>query len=156
MAVRKDQQKFQEIWQEIQPLQMRLQGGLYGDESIFLKTISATLDAAQFGQYEQVQLGRRQARYNALIELWVSMLENTMPMRDEQRQKFLALLRENTTPPRRFGQYGAYLVMYQASALPEEKVKAIFDEAQWKVLKQQLEQGRGMEQFLKQNKLLAE
>jgi hypothetical protein len=42
-------------------------------------------------------------------------------------------------------------VLVQASRLPEEKLKPLFDESQWKVLKKHLDQARGIEPFLKAN-----
>jgi len=41
--------------------------------------------------------------------------------------------------------------MYQISKLPENKLQAILDKTQWKVLNQQLDQSRGMERWLKQS-----
>ena len=40
------------IWQDIQPLQIELNTGLFGDDSIYKKTISKTLDGDQISQYE--------------------------------------------------------------------------------------------------------
>jgi hypothetical protein len=155
LLVRKDQQKFNEIWQDIQPLQMTISAGLFDDGSLFHKTLRKTLTAQQSIRYEQNQRDRRAFRYQAKVDLAVAMLENAMPLRDEQRQRFTRLLMEETKPPRKSGQYDYYVIMWQASRLPEDKLRPLFDAAQWKVLCQQFTQMRGMEQFLKQNGGLA-
>ncbi len=155
LIVRKDQQKMNEIWQEIQPLQMTLNAGLFNDQSFLLKTIRNTLDAVQTANYDTAVADRRLARYHAKLELMVAMLEAQMPLRHEQREKVLKLLREETKPPHRSaGQYEYYVVMLQASKIPEDKLKPLFDAAQWKIVKANLAQGRGMEEFLKQNGLM--
>jgi hypothetical protein len=150
-AVKNDQNKFQEIWQHIQPLQTELSAGLFGESSIFRKTIRKTLTADQAARYEKIEHDRTAARYRAKIELAVAMLDNGLPLNDEQRRKLVALLVEQTKPPKRFGQYDYYVVMIQMAKLPEGNVKPLFDTVQWKALQQQLNNMRGMEQWLKQN-----
>ncbi len=63
----------------------------------------------------------------------------------------LKLLKEETKPPRKLGENDYYVVLYQLSRIPEEKIKPVFDDIQWRFLKRQLDQGRGMGMFLKQN-----
>ena len=155
-AVKQDQQQINNIFQEIQPLQMTLQSGLFGDSSFLHKAICKTLNAEQTARYDEVELERRTFRYHAKVGLVVAMLENGLPLRDDQRQRVLKLLREETPPPRKFGQYDYYYVMWQFSHLPEAKLKPIFEAAQWKTLGLQFQQVRGMEQFLKQNEMLPE
>ena len=43
------------------------------------------------------------------------------------------------------------MVLYQLSTIPEAKIKPVFEDIQWRFLKRQLDQGRGMAMFLKQN-----
>ena len=156
LLVRKDQQKFQEIWQDIQPLQMTLNSGLFDDQSFFHKTLRRTLNAEQAEHYELAEHQRRTFRYRAKVELVVATLENGLPLRDEQRRKLIQLILDETKPPRKFGQYDYYMVMLQVSKLPENKLKPLFDNAQWKVLNQQFNQVKGLgEEFFKQNGGLA-
>jgi hypothetical protein len=46
------------------------------------------------------------------------------------------------------------VVLVQLAKLPEATLKPIFDDAQWQLLKRQLTQMQGMEQFLKNSDLL--
>lgn len=149
-AVRNDQQKFNAFWPEVQPLQVRLQAGQFGSGSLFEKVLARTLDAEQAGKFQQQQLERRKFQYQARIGVVLTSLEKGMPLRDEQRQKLTKLIIEETQPPKVFGQYDYYVVMYQLAKVPKEKLEAILDEKQLGLMRQQFGQMHGMEQFLKQ------
>lgn len=156
LLVRKDQQKFNEIWQDISPLQMKFQAGLFGDDSFYHKTLRNMLKGDQLSKYSQVDGERRTFQYRAKVELVVAMLENAIPLRDEQRQKLITLVLDETKPPRRFGQQqDYYLVMWNISKIPEKSLKPLFNDAEWKILNQQFAQVRGLEQWLKQSGALA-
>lgn len=152
--VGQDQQKFQEFAQQVGPVQLKLQTGVFGENSLFSKTLKRTVNPEQSALYEQEELQRRKFRYEAKIELVVAMLESTIPLRNDQRQKFVKVLLEETRPPKKTGQYDYYVVLYQAGKLPDEKLKPIFDDAQWQALKRTLEQSRHMERFLQSNGIL--
>ena len=77
-------------------------------------------------------------------------------MRDDQRQQLTELLVTETTPSRVSGQYDYYYVMWQLSLIPEDRVKRLFDDVQWKVLAQALNQAKGMEAWLKRSGALPE
>ena len=51
------------IWQEIQPLQVELNAGLFGDDSIYAKTIRRTLSPEQAARFESL------ARERAIVSL---------------------------------------------------------------------------------------
>jgi hypothetical protein len=155
-AVKHDQNKFQEIWQHIQPLQTELSAGLFGESSIFRKTVRKTLSAEQAASYDKIEQERRASLYRAKIELAVAMLDNGLPLHDEQRRKLVELLVADTKPPKRFGQYDYYVVLIQMAKLPEGKVKPLFDAAQWRAVQQQLNNTRGMELWLKQNGVMGD
>lgn len=151
LLVRKDQQKFNEIWQDISPLQVQFQAGLFGDDSFYHKTLRNMLKGEQLSKFAVVDGERRKFQYRAKVELVVAMLENALPLRDEQRQKLITLIVDETKPPRRFGQQDYYLVMWNISKIPEKTLKPLFTDAEWKVLNQQFQQVRGLEQWLKQS-----
>ena len=108
------------------------------------------------GQEGRIDGERRKFQYQAKVELVVAMLENALPLRDEQRQKLINLIVEETKPPRSFGQQqDYYIVMWNISKIPEKTLKPLFNDAEWKVLNQQFTQVRGLEQWLKQSGALA-
>jgi hypothetical protein len=145
-----DQQKLQELWQDIGPLQMTLQAGLFHADSLLYKSLPHTLTSEQFARYDAVARERREFRHRANIELAVTTLEQRVPLRDAQRRELITLLLNQTKPPRRSGSYDYYLIMYQLGRLPEEKVQSLFDDTQWKVVNRHLAQFKGYEQLLRQ------
>ena len=60
----------------------------------------------------------------------------------------MKLLLDETEPPRKFGQQTYYVVLYQAGTLEEEKLKAIFDDAQWQAINQLVSQAKVMKTHL--------
>jgi hypothetical protein len=152
--VKTDQNKVGEIYQELLPLQIALNTGLFGDGSLYSKTLKRVLSAEDEARYQQVISERNRFRYRARVELAVAQLDQSVGFRDDQRRKLIELILRETPPPARFGQYDYYLVLYQTSRIPEEKIKTIFDEKQWAFLSRQLNQGRGIQRFLRQQGLL--
>lgn len=153
-AVRFDQNKFNNIWQEIQPLQMTVLTGLFDTESIFQKTVPQTLEGEQRDKYQEAVRQRSQDRYRALVELSLANIEAGVPMTAKQRETILEMLLTKTRPPRNYNQYAHYVVMHRLAKLPETELRPLFDEKQWKAFSVYLQQGRGMEQFLRQNGVL--
>src|SRR5207249_1887352 len=100
--------------------------------------------------YDVVARERREFRHRANARLAVNMLEQSVPLRHEQRQQLIALLISQIKPPRKSGAMDYYLIMYRASQLPEAKLRPLFDELQWKIVSRQLAAFKGYRQFLKQ------
>ena len=138
------------------PLQNSFNSGPFDEGSIFFKAIVSTLDDAQKAKYEKTLADKRLFRYRAKIDLTVAFLDNAVGFKADQRKQLAELLLAETKPPRRYGQYDYYVVMWQASHLPEAKLKPLFDDTQWKLLNRQFTQVKGMEPFLKQNGYLEE
>ena len=154
MKVRRNRNAFNKIWEDIRPLQAKFNAGLFGESSFFSKVLRRTLTDEQSSKYGEAMWERTQARYLAKLKLVVAIMERNMPLRAEQRERFIDVLREETKPPKAFGQYDYYVVLYQVAKVPDGKLKPIFDEPQWKVLKLFTAQAQGMELWLKQQDLL--
>jgi hypothetical protein len=137
------------IWQEIQPLTIELNDGLFGDDSLYAKTIGRTLSPEQAARFQIQESERAAVRYHATIDWFISHLDKGLGMTEDQRRRFSELLASDTHPPRRFGQGDYWYLMLQITRLPEAKVRPIFDEPQWRLLTHQFPQGRGMAQRLK-------
>ena len=152
--IKQDQNKIGEIYQELVPLQVMLNSGLFGDGSIYAKTVRRVLSEEEDARYQKVIQDKNRFRYKAKVELVVAQLDQTVGFRDEQRRKLVELILSETEPPTRFGQYDYYLVMYQAGKIAEAKLKPLFEDRQWALLHRQLNQMRGMEQFLRSQGLL--
>ncbi len=151
-----DQQKMNEIWQDINPLQTTLMAGVFHADSFLYKSLQNILTEEQYLRYEQVNAARSDFRHRAMIELTINVIEQGVPLQQTQRKQLLELLVAETTPSRRPGQYDYYLILWQLSRLPEQRLRAILDDVQWKVLHQQLNQAKGMEAWLKRQGMLPE
>jgi hypothetical protein len=140
-----------DIWQEIQPLQVEVNTGLFGDDSIYSKTIKRTLDADQTARFESLVRERTSVRYRATVEWFVVHLDKGLGLSDDQRRRLVELLENETQPPQKFGQGDYWYLMLETASLPEATLKPIFDAPQWRLLKRQFMQARGMEQQLRMN-----
>ena len=142
-------QRFRQIWPKINALKTELDSGLFQEGSLFQKAIVGIARSDPSTPYQEQERQRRKFRHRAAIELAVTMFELGVPLMEAQRQKFLKLLVEELKPPRKFGNRDQYVVFYQASKLDQEKLKAIFDDAQWRALNQMFRRAKGMERQLK-------
>ena len=149
-AVKNDQNRFNEVWPEISSLQQRYSKGLFGEESLFAKTLRKTLTEEQQAKYQVVLLERRQVGYRAAIAVTLANLGNGIALRREQHESLLKLLMDETQPPLSFGQFDRQVVMLRLSTIPPEKMRAVLDKGQWKLLRPQLLQASGTEDYLAQ------
>src|SRR5262249_29703683 len=131
-----DQQKMNEIFQETRPLSMTLQAGLFHNGSLLYRSLHNTLTDEQLARYDAVTGERRTFRHRATVELAVMTLEQSIPLTDAQRRKLIAIMANETKPARKSGQYDLQLIMLQVGRLPEEKLKPLFDNTQWKAVNQ--------------------
>ena len=130
-------------------LQIKLQSGVYGDSSLFQKVLRQTLNREQSVRYEQLERERRKFRYEANIKLALSNFENSIALRTEQRQRLVKLLLDETEPPKTFGRYDFYYVLFQAGKLGEVKLRPIFEDSQWQSLKEVIDEYKEYEGLLK-------
>ena len=150
-AVQNDQQKFNEIWQDIQPLQAKIAAGFFGQDSFFQHTVRNVLNPEQVSKYEVAYQDRRAYHFHARLELALSLLDGMIGFRDDQREKFLKLLQDDIPVPNVTNQNYYYYVIYCIAQISDEKVKPIFDELQWRALSSQFDQAKGLKDYLKQS-----
>jgi hypothetical protein len=149
-SVKNNQNQLGLMWQDIQQLQTAFQG-IFDEGSIFAKSLKSTLKPEQVVAHEKVVRDRLFYRYQARVDLAMEMLNNNVGFTDAQREQLVKLLFEGTRPPKRLGQNDYYAILYLIGTLPEAKVKPIFEDVQYRALKQQLDQARGLGMWLKQN-----
>ena len=87
------------IWQAIQPLQVEVNAGLFGEGSIFQKTIKQTLNGDQVSRYDSLVLERKLSRYRSTVEWFVVHLDKALGLSDDQRRRFTELILSETEPP---------------------------------------------------------
>ncbi len=142
------------IWQELQPLQIELNSGLFGDDSIFAKTVKNTLTGPQVERHEDLSRRRATERRRSTIELFVVQIDKALGLAEGERERLIELLLAETPAPRKYGQADYWYFMYQMTRLPESKLRDILDEPQWRLLNRQFIQARGMEPWLNSNGLI--
>jgi hypothetical protein len=137
---------WQQMWQDLQPLHVRLNAGLTAaPTSLLMKVLPKTLTPEQQRAYDEVTGERRRFRYEASIGVALHELEEVVALSDSQREELTKLLLAMPTP-RQFGPYEMYVVLIRMTALPSEKLEPLFDASQWKSLKKHLDQYRGVRQ----------
>jgi hypothetical protein len=109
------------------------------------------LTSDQTERFDSADRERRRFRYQAVVATLVTKLDEDLALRAGQRRELGQLLLAETRPPSNFGQYDQFVVMAQMARIPEDKLQPLFDAPQWKLLKQQFDQARGLEPFLKAN-----
>jgi len=144
------QEKFNEMWQKIQPLTARYQAGLHGRGSLFYKMLPIILTSQQWEQFQEQDRERQRRHYRAKIEVVLTVLDQRLPMTREQRQKFIEVVMAKSEPPKVYGQSDYYLIMWRISQIPDEHLKPLFDEQEWKVFIRTTQQVRGMRQWIEQ------
>ncbi len=149
-----DQNEIGKLLEKFQPLINSYQAGLLGSSSLYSKVLRRTLTPEQLQEYEEAVAERLKQHHNDKLRLFVAVLGRECPLKDDQRLALVKLLESETRPPKRSTQYDMYVVLAQASKIPDEKFAAILDPAQTRALKKSLERGRGMMAFLKQQDIL--
>jgi hypothetical protein len=145
-----DVQKLNEVMPDIRGIQTP--GSPFESGSLFAKAIKHTLTEPQRAQYEALAKDRREFRHRAVIELAIETLEQSVPLRDAQRQELIAVLVKETKPMRTTGgYYDFYVIMDQMGRIPEEKLKALFSGPQWKAVTRLSGQYRNTVQSLRQS-----
>jgi hypothetical protein len=92
---------------------------------------------------------RAVSHHRTTISWVVGVMDTTLQLSEDQHRRLEQLLIKETRPPRRFGQYDYYGVMFQVSRLPKEGLRPIFNDYQWGKLSLQLAEAARLEQTLK-------
>jgi hypothetical protein len=118
-----------------------LQGGVFGRESLFAKTMATTITQEQrenaIDRRKQDELRRREdelAGYRMAVRDAVARLTPALGLSDEQVVKLKKLLSEEIDPPVHSGESDHAYIMYHFAKLPEAKVRPIFNNVQWRLL----------------------
>jgi hypothetical protein len=145
-----DNNEINEIYQKFQPLTQRYQSGLLGDKSLFSKVVRQSMSPEQREEFEAAEAERRKARHAAKVRLFVAILEQSCPLKSDQRDALVDLLLKETRPALRTSEYDWYVVIVQVAKIKDSKLSTILDKAQLKFLKKITRQAGGMEGHLKQ------
>jgi hypothetical protein len=122
------------------------QKDLFDVDSLFAKTLKRTLDATQLARHEITERKKLLVQYHRDILGVVLREKRLLNLRRDQSEQFKKLLLEQTEPKSYPGLDEYSSILFQASQIPEAKIKPIFDDPQWVSLKEQFEQAKALEQ----------
>lgn len=128
---------FQSVTSDTRDLQEDIEKPFEAD-SLFSKTLVRTLTPEQVLQNDNALRDKNSARYRDVVAQTVRRLARLLNLSSKQRDDLATLILTETMAPSKFGQSEYAFVMFQASRLPEAKLRAIFDERQWNTIKWQL------------------
>ncbi|NOY42679.1 MAG: hypothetical protein GXP26_12695 [Planctomycetes bacterium] len=154
-----DQQAMQNIWQEIQPLQKKFRGQIFGEGSFFNKILKHLLDEQQLDVMQQLLREQSRFQYQAALMQLISQIDQIAPITHAKREQLLVLIAQHTFPPKSMpgnnrGHYFTYYVLGQFAEIPEDQLRPLFGKAAWKALRDQIKQGKRMKRNLEQQGLV--
>jgi hypothetical protein len=123
---------------------------------IFTRAFAHTLTDDQRAAFEKDGRDRRAFRHRADVRWTAVLLARSLGLLDDQRRRLEAVLLKGTRPPLKFDTLDYTLVMYQASRIPEDEIRPIFDDLQWRVMTQELAASRRYKLPLKNGGFLPE
>jgi hypothetical protein len=130
-----------------------LENGFFREDSLFYKVLARQLNQEQFGDREKALTELNRRRYEKLVSQAVNTMQGILGLTDQQRAKLTDLLLGNTLPPRRFGKASDIaVVLFQASKIPDELIRPVFSDAQWRTMSAWLSRyknGAGLEGALR-------
>jgi hypothetical protein len=132
-AARENAEQAAIIQAELAELRSRPVEGFFSDGSMFAKSVPSVLGADQFARYRSERLTRRRFRHRAKVDLAVEVLSAAAGCSEEQRERLATLLLEKTQLSTRPDQ-DFLVVLAQAARLPDDQLRPIFDEAQWRAV----------------------
>src|SRR5262249_40399173 len=133
----------------VQHRQSMMDSDCFGDGSLFSKVLKKTLSPEQLNVRDKAMKDAATAQHRGTIHWAIGSMEPWLQLSQMQRDKLESLLAEKTRPPRKFGAYDYYGLLFQASKLPEKEFKSIFNDAQWQKVQQQLAESRRLEETLR-------
>ena len=95
-----DQQNWNMVWQDIQPLQSRLNLGLHEDGSMFNRTLMSMLDESQRSSLEERRERMRVREVTAQVRQLVVQMDQLVPMEKERRDRFTEFLLKRIRVPK--------------------------------------------------------
>jgi hypothetical protein len=122
---------------ELNTLDAWLAAGIFSKGSLYDKTLRGILpDGPDRALYEETLKRKNMARYRQAVREWSRTLQRGLKLSNRQCREISDLILAETVPPERFGQSDFAMVYYQLSSFPEDKLKPMLTDSQWKEVKQ--------------------
>lgn len=155
------QAEWQRFHQEAQPLQMKLQN-LAGETGLLRAVIAGILDDEQRAAWQRESELRTAYQWQCVADAGLVQLDLALGLTTKQHEAIRGLLLEKPLriDVRRIWQHGnhfpPFVCGYGLSRLDQTRLEKLLTEWQWKTLGQFMNQGRGMVEHLKQQKMIQE
>lgn len=143
---------FNEIWQDISPLQTQFQRGLFTNESLLKKSLRRALNEKQQAAFDSTEAERRAFLAETSRLAAVNQLETTIPMLERQREGLMKLMRDRRFPKLRLANtnYAGYAVLMDLNSVEDVALADLFDKQELAAVRQRTAQFQGWEQLLRQ------
>jgi hypothetical protein len=132
---------------QLEMLRARKQSGLFGDGSLFRKTLAGTLDDAQEARFTEFERQQRTAQFDAFVRSW-EQKPIGIKLDDAQRQKLVLLFLDHPGMPQSWGPYTHWIGLLQVDKHAQE-IKPLLEPWQWELLQKQVAQARQVEPQLR-------
>ena len=121
---------------------------------MFMRTLVALLNDDQKLLVEEAADRRRVHESKTQIRQMIAMLDQSMPMEEERRERLTEYLLKRVRLPKknsdpRLQGMMSFYAFYLLASLPEDEVKSHFLEEEWKLLNPLLDQTRGQAKQMK-------
>lgn len=156
-----DQADWQRFQQDAQAVQARLQDA-GGEASLLRRVFVGILDDEQLSAWRRESELRMRYQWQSVVDAGMAQLDVALGLTSEQNEAIRGLLMEkplriNPMKIRMHGNHFApFVCRYGLARLDQVKLKSMVNERQWKTLSQLIEQGKGMAQHLRQQKMILE
>jgi hypothetical protein len=143
-AVGNDAEKLQALFVELEPEQRVLFKDLFGERSFLEKVVCKSLVGEQLAKREVVLRERALAHARECVDVLIIHETQGLGLSDRQRRELAELFHSDPGAPRdgKAPRPSFDEVIRRMSAFPESRLKAIFDERQWRVVSRRIEGAR--------------
>jgi hypothetical protein len=143
-----DRNAVTECLREARRLRRALETPSLGNHSLLAKILATTITEEQKARHNDLVRAYQSGPFDAGVAEAAARLGGVLNLRPEQHRKLLRLLQSEIRQPRQVGGSIYAYVMHQLSKLPEDKVRPIFGDSQWKFLHELLVPWSQAEEFL--------
>ena len=145
--VKSDPIQFAKLQKQLADIQTSSAADMFGEASFLSKMLHRTLSEAQSVAYAKAMEESRAFEHRAAVEQAVQFCDLAIGLNDDQRRKLTELFLCETRQMKRKESSELslqFMMVLQTAKLSREKLKPIFDDAQWEVMSallKQLQQG---------------
>ena len=130
-----NQDEMQKIWPLVMPARSRIDEGLHSKGSLFEKSLKSILTAEQQVGYETQNKAKQSRLIVATTKLTLIEFEKQFPLTADQRNRIIKLVEDSPKPKLVSEGMAYYLGIVVLSKLPEDKLREILNEEQFKTFK---------------------